>query len=99
MSILEKTMAQMPNSFTSNQFNKKAIQNGYPEKILKGKGLHSFIGKYADNAYKGSRTWIKRSAVKNGATTIDQMTIDQMISFLKSKGYRIMKPVSDWVEV
>jgi len=90
--ILEKTMEEMPNSFTSNEFNKRAIKNGYPVRSLKRKGLSSFIKKYADNAYEGSKTWMKKN--KNQTTT----TEEDMIKHLKGKGYKIMKPVNDWVE-
>ena len=57
MEILEKTIKQMPNTFTSNYFNSQAVKNGYPLNALKNKGLSKFIKKYADNMYKGSRTW------------------------------------------
>ena len=62
MGILEKTINEMPNSFTSNEFNKRAIKNGYSDRILKNKGLSSFIKKYADNAYIGSKTWLKKES-------------------------------------
>lgn len=87
----------MPNSFTSNEFNKQAIKNGYPARMLRKKGLAPFIRKYADNAYDGSKTWVKKEVKKeviNENTTSDE----KMIQYLKSKGYKIMKPVSEWVE-
>ena len=92
MEILEKTMNEMPNSFTSNEFNKMAVKNGYPAKNLKRKGLANFIRKYADNAYDGSKTWVKR--VKNNGVISEE----KMIEYLKSKGYKVMKPVNEWVE-
>lgn len=97
MSILEKTIAEMPNSFTSHEFNKMAIKNGYPAKKLKRKGLASFIRKYADNAFAGSKTWIKRDKTKN-TTSECEMSDGEMIKRLKSKGYKIMKLVQEWVE-
>ncbi|MAG87322.1 MAG: hypothetical protein CMB97_08140 [Flavobacteriaceae bacterium] len=90
--ILEKTMNEMPNSFTSNEFNKRAVKNGYPAKSLKRKGLASFIRKYADNAYEGSKTWVKRNKTNR------LMSDEEMIEHLKNKGYKIMKPVNEWVE-
>ena len=90
--ILEKTIKEMPNSFTSNEFNKRAVKNGYPAKNLKRKGLSNFIKKYADNAYVGSKTWVKKN--QNQA----KMTDEDMIKHLKNKGYKIMKPVNDWIE-
>jgi len=92
MLILEKTIAEMPNSFTSNEFNKRAIKNGYPSNLLKRKGLANFIRKYADNAYEGSKTWVKRDETKK------IISENEMIEYLKSKGYKIMKPVNEWVE-
>ena len=97
MSILEKTIAEMPNSFTSNEFNKRAIKNGYPSKLLKRKGLASFIRKYADNAYEGSKTWVKRDKPKK-IISENEISENVMIEYLKSKGYKIMKPVNEWVE-
>jgi len=94
MLILEKTMNEMPNSFTSNEFNKRAIKNGYPAKNLKRKGLANFIRKYADNAYEGSKTWVKIDKNKNTGIISEP----EMIEYLKSKGYKIMKPVNEWVE-
>ena len=90
--ILEKTMNEMPNSFTSNEFNKRAIKNGYPARSLRKKGLASFIRKYADNAYDGSKTWVKKP------TEEFVMTDEEMVKHLKNKGYKIWKPVTDWIE-
>ena len=100
----------MPKSFTSNEFGKRAIKNGYPSRKLKRKGLASFLWKYADNAYKGSKTWIKRDKTNNTMSedktnnmmseykTNNIMGDDEMIKHLKSKGYKIMKPIKDWIE-
>lgn len=83
----------MPNSFTSNEFNEQAIKNGYPQRSLRKKGLASFIRKYADNAYEGSKTWVKKEVIDENT-----MSDQKMIQYLKSKGYKIMKPVPKWVE-
>ena len=84
----------MPNSFTSNEFNKRAIKNGYPAKNLKRKGLANFIRKYANNTYNGSKIWVKIDKNKNTGIINEP----EMIEYLKSKGYKIMKPVNEWVE-
>lgn len=94
MEILEITMAQMPNVFTSNQFNSQAVKNGYPKQLLKRQGLSKFIRKYADNGVEFSKTWTKRSAARPQV----EMTEQSMIEYLKGKGYKIMKPVNDWIE-
>jgi hypothetical protein len=92
MRVLVKTMEEMPELFTSNEFNKMAIKNGYPAQSLRKKGLASFIKIYADNEYEGSKTWLKRGEQKK------LMADKEMIEYLKSKGYKIMKPVNEWVE-
>lgn len=99
MLILEKTIKEMPNSFTSNEFNKRAVKNGYPARFIKKKGLSTFIKKYADNAYEGSKTWVKRND-KQSVKTDEQsvMTDEEMIKHLKNKGYKILKPVDKWIE-
>ena len=95
MKILEETMSQMPSSFTSNEFNKMAVKNGYPRRLLKNKGLASFIKTYAENAYSGSKTWIKK---KHNKLEIIIPSEEDAISLLKSKGYKIMKPMYEWIE-
>ena len=97
MTILEKTMREMPKTFTSNEFNKRALKNGYSERILKNKGLATFINIYACNGYSGSKTWTKRENVNYKSSNIE-LSDEQMIKHLKSKGYKIMKPVNDWIE-
>ena len=109
MMILEQTIKEMPHSFTSNEFNKRAVKNGYPSRSLKKKGLSNFLRKYADNAYHGSKTWVKKDATRLSMTNeemIDHlksegyniMTDQEMVEYLKSKGLKIMKPVNEWVE-
>ena len=95
--ILEKTMNEMPNIFTSNEFTKRAILNGLP-KPRNNNGFGDFIEFYAVNEYKGSKTWSKKQQVfKNTETiSIDEKTC---IDFLKSKGYKILKPINQFEEV
>ena len=108
MEVLEKTMLEMPKIFTSREFNLAAIKNGYPAKLMKHKGMHLFIRRYADNKAPYSKLWIKRGANANPrpepvelkeSTPIMYMSDEDMIKHLKSKGYKIMKPVNDWVEI
>lgn len=102
MKILEKTFDQMPRMFTSNAFNSQAVKNGYPKHLLKNNGLAWFLHKYADNDRERSKTWVKRNTDPIYTHEISKefkfKNVDEMIAFLKSKGYKIMKPVSDWVE-
>ncbi len=102
-------MQEMGDSFTSNEFNKRAVKNGYPYRSIKGKGLANFIRRYADNLYKGSKTWMKRispplsdevceTRIKRICTSLPINEIDAAIDLLKSRGYKVMKPVSEWEE-
>ena len=92
----------MPRIFTSNAFNSQAVKNGYPKRLLKNNGLAWFLHKYADNDKNRTKTWVKRNTgiiySKEVIKVYKFKDVDEIISFLKNKGYKIMKPVSDWVE-
>ena len=102
--ILTKTMKEMPNTFTSNDFSKKAVQNGYPAVFLKRSGLGVFISEHAVNEYKGSKTWTKKSVRGLSLKDISDKKSDkqnlseikQAINLLKKNGYKILKPVTKW---
>jgi hypothetical protein len=99
MEVLEKTFKQMPQVFTSNQFNKQAVKNGYPAALLKHSGLHPFLHKYAKNSTTFSKTWTKNKTEVICSNESTSMTEMQMIQYLKSKGYKILKPVNEWQEL
>jgi len=117
MFILRQTLRQMPRMFTSNYFNKKAIENGYSAELIKHKGLSSFLHKHATISMKGGKTWYKNDpqsqhndVTKSGLKPLPDNSnlershqykfdsIDEVILFLKEKGYKIMKPKTDWEE-
>jgi hypothetical protein len=100
MDVIKKTMDEMPKVFTSHEFNAKAIKNGYPEGLLQRKGLAKYIRKYADNGEEFSKTWTKIPVQKETKLCeyISENDTELMIFYLKKKGYKIMKPVSEWVE-
>ena len=95
--ILEKTMKEMPNTFTSYDFAQRAILNGF-KKIGKNSGLGEFIELYASNDYKYSKTWTKKQQTTKNIETI---SIDEKtcIEFLNTKGYKILKPINQFEEV
>ena len=111
MTILLKTFNEMPNIFTSNEFNKRAIENGYSAIKIKRKGLSTFLRKYAENECSFSKTWTKKSYLKkidNDHKSISHTdtinlykfsSIDEIINFMKSKNFKIMKEVQEWVEL
>ena len=107
--ILDRTMRQMPRIFTSNQFNRIAIKNGYPSGLIKKKGLAKFIQQYASNGSFQSKTWVKFTEVKTVTSAPQQMGSDykhelsdrlqDAIELLKSNGYKILKVHSEWIEL
>lgn len=96
-SILLKTLGEMKDVFTSNEFNKKAIKNGFNPAIIKRKGLSNFLHKHATNEYFGSKTWTKKT--KSVKRVEFNITEEEAIAFLKSKGYKILKPITDFLEI
>lgn len=109
MNIFLKTFDEMPKHFTSFQFTRRLIHNGFPEHKIKNNGVGKFLHVYAENEYFRSKTWTKRTSVsiprnelklndvKEQSST--EMTDEQMIQHLKSKGYKIMKPIKEWIEL
>jgi hypothetical protein len=105
--ILEKTITEMPNTFTSNEFGKQATLNGYPNKRSQNKHFSKFLIKYAENEGFRSKTWHKKVRKKyfddkpiireKIVSTFDN--VEEAIKLLKSKGYKIMKPINEWVEI
>jgi hypothetical protein len=104
MNILRKTMDEMPNVFTSNHFNKRAILNGYPKKKIVSTGTSNFVKKLANNEYYGSKTWVKKKVIIKKEYNPNHykaktLTEDEAVLFLKEKGYKILKPINKWEEI
>jgi hypothetical protein len=92
--ILSKSLEKMPDFFSSNQFADAAIRQNYP-KIAIAKGmLGSFLHKHATQSNTSKRMWHKR-----GNSHQQFNDIDAAIALLKSHGYRVLKPISDWQEI
>lgn len=90
--ILKMTIKEMPSTFTSNYFRERAVANGYPQKLLKNK-IAAILSMYATNEAPMSKTWHKFTKdVSNNSEA-------EMIRILKSKGYKIMKPKTEWEEL
>ena len=108
LDIIVKTINDMPDRFTSREFNSVAITNGYPERMLKGKGLAPLIARFAKNDYYRSKTWTKLTAPEftdlktNKQTELIEfnfdLSLEKAVELLKNNGYKVMKPVADWVE-
>jgi hypothetical protein len=108
MNILERTFNEMPNTFTSQEFNKMALRNGFQK--IKHKGLGNWLKRYAENMYYGSKTWQKKVAIINiGNKNSDLLPIEnkapemdeqKAIQLLKETGkYKILKISQEWKEI
>jgi len=97
---LQETLKQMPNIFTSRDFCAVAREKGVPDSyILKG-GCAYFYKKYTELKYENPKRWQKLD-VSNLVISAPalKLTEAEAIEFLKSKGYKIMKPKTGWEEV
>ena len=103
MEILQKALNEMPDKFTSNQFIKVALKYGISEKLIRYNGIPKFLRKHVKKT--GLRLWEKKQVTQRNILHSPFMTIDQIwseessIQFLKSKGYKIMKPTTGWEEI
>ena len=112
VNIMHKTFDEMPNRFTGFLFNKVLIKNGYSaNKARRGTKHRNFLRNMAENLGYKSKTWIKKPEFQKETGIFSdenfkikpaqpqQLTEQRAIEFLKSKGYKIMKPVSNWEEI
>lgn len=108
LDIIVNTINEMPDRFTSREFNAAAVINGYPERMRKGKGLAPLIARFAKNDYYRSKTWTKLTAPEftnvktNQQTQLNEcscnLSLEKAIELIKKNGLKVMKPVADWVE-
>jgi hypothetical protein len=96
--ILKEVFDEMPFQFTSNAFTRKAALHGITKSPHQGFG--DFLRKYAKNDPNYTRTWTKKT--NNNRTEPKketQITEEYAIQFLKARGYKIFKTVSELKEI
>ena len=96
MDILNKTLSEMNFTFSSNEFSKKAQKNGLSQMEVDNGVIALFLHRNALQLGT-KRMWIKKNVVSSDKQKSDEITI--AIDLLKSKGYKISKPVTEWVEL
>lgn len=98
MEKLIRTLEQMDVVFSSNEFAKQAKKNGLTQREIEMGCIRKFL---IQHAYRkdSKRMWEKRYRLHVQPTISDAITENDAIELLKSKGYRVMKPVSEWVEI
>jgi hypothetical protein len=96
MEILKKTLGEMNFSFSSNEFSKKARKNGLSKQEIDNGVIALFLHR---NAVQGEtrRMWRKHNGLTSDKKLQDK--IMEAIDLLKENGYKIMKPVTDWIDV
>ena len=112
LKIVMDTFNEMPDIFTSFEFNRAALENGYPERLLRGRGLANYLRRFADNDFYRSKQWTKKGATpavvqtkiaeettEPKSSNIEGVSIEECIQILKNAGYKVMKPVSEWEEL
>ena len=97
---LVKSFNAMNNIFTSYEFYNECLLNGYVPTKSKG-AKAEFLQKFATNQKRYSKTWIKNTSKNIEKLKVEKPKLEennlneqQMISYLKSKGYRILNPGS-----
>jgi hypothetical protein len=95
--ILEKTFKEMSYVFSSNEFSKLARHYGISNHLVHRGVLSSFLHCNA-RQMESRRMWTKL----NGQIPYKEQSTDKLsdaISLLKQNGYKIMKPINDWIEL
>jgi hypothetical protein len=107
--VLTRALAKMPVTFSSTDFINECVDMGFPYDVLSRTNMVAPFLK--DNTHRVSkRIWSKgplahlspvKEVVEPRKTEVapKAMSETECVDFLKARGYKIMKPVSDWVEL
>lgn len=103
MDILQKSLTQMKQVFSSNEFTAKAKRNGLSDAQVRNGAIANFLHQYA-RQYGSRRTWIKRTdnAQPNphfGTPITNDLDLRQAIAIIKKHGYKILMPTTEWKEL
>tara|TARA_R110001592_G_scaffold103236_1_gene290927 strand:- start:308 stop:610 length:303 start_codon:yes stop_codon:yes gene_type:complete len=97
-SNLERTLKSMPQYFSSNEFSRKAQKYGVPMWQIKNGIIAKFLHKYAIQT-NSRRTWVKKQEINTEVIENIDFSVEKAIKLLKSKGYKIMKPITEYKEL
>ena len=96
MDIFEKTLSEMNFTFSSNEFSKRARKNGLSKQEISNGAIALFLHRNA--VQKGSRRmWVKHNGHNSDKQKHDNVL--DAINLLKSLGFKVLKRVTDWIEV
>lgn len=105
MEILLEVLNEMPRYFSSNQFCKVAREHGYPDWEIERDKHVNFLSMNCTRDIHSNRMWYKKTThIQNSIVFNDQIkqdvnTVDEAIRILKAEGYKVMKPVTEFVEL
>lgn len=88
MEELFKALDEMPNKFSSTEFCKKAREFGITTRQVQDAVCSKFLKQNAIHVEKRTYTKIK-----------DKSHLEKCIDYLKSKGYKVLKPVTEYKEL
>ncbi len=94
MNPLTRTLEEMPFVFSSNAFAKKAQRNGVSKAEINNGVLPNFLHKHATQLNSRRMRQKKTTAIRHDVTNILEA-----IELLKKNNYKVMKQVTDWIEV
>ena len=102
--IVEKTIREMNPEFTSFEFCQRAVENGFSKEYVRSQGMSKYIREHAKQNKPNGRVWTKKEKGKIiveenlFSPSISERDVQKMINTLKLKGYKIQKPVTEFVE-
>ncbi len=88
--LLIETLEKMPKRFSSNQFNIVAKRKGVTKYE---QDAYTRIFLFQNAHHDGGRMWTKEKAV------IGDADLDYHIEIVKSYGYKVLKPTTEYKEV
>ncbi len=98
--ILLRTLSKMGTIFSSNEFSSKAQKLGLSKRAISNGVAANFLHKNAIQL-NTKRMWRKRNQVNENDILKREKSneIAYAIDLLKANGYKILKQVSEWVDV
>lgn len=103
LEILMKAFNRMDAHFTSDKFIKVARSLGYCSKEIDKRRHLDFLHAYAVRVSGYDRRWTKEMGQIPTEKQVPQQqpktSIEEAIQLLKSNGYRILKPVNEFIEL
>jgi hypothetical protein len=99
MEIYQRVLRTMPQIFSTNEYLESLKKTATsPADVNRSKYL-SFIKKECRKV--SNRTYVKPKETQLSLETVNQpvITEETAVEFLKNLGYKVLKPIKDWVEI